>query len=42
MIKQVMTLVKFPWKKKYVDYVVKSGKHEIGNTAWKEGICDEK
>ena len=29
-------------KKKYVDYAVKSGKHEIGNTAWKEGICDEK
>ena len=33
---------KVPLEKKKVDYAVKSGKHEIGNTAWKEGICDEK
>ena len=31
-----------PLEKKKVDYAVKSGKHEIGNAAWKEGICDEK
>lgn len=33
---------KVPLEKKYAGYVVKSGKYEIGNTVWKEGICDEK
>ena len=32
---------KVPLEKKYAGYVVKSGKYEIGNTVWKEGICDE-
>ena len=29
-------------KKTYAGYAVKNGKYEIGNTVWKEGICDEK
>ena len=33
---------KVPLEKKNMLIMLLSGKHEIGNTAWKEGICDEK